>query len=229
MKVGLVGIGKLGSALIKQWGSKEIRLGIYHPDSQKTMAITKEFPHCNALALAELSALDVLILALPADRIIPFIQELKLQGISLQKPVVINMATSLQTAELSRMFPELQWMGMKLMGSSVRLKEAGNGLFITETGAPTKQQQEAIDLYEVIGHVIHDLESTIEHVNQVATYYAIKAGKEIEKAIRSEKFRPEYEKAALASVAAEVIRSYANGKLGHFAQKIADQVAKDMK
>ncbi|MCE7791546.1 hypothetical protein K8O68_03785 [Salipaludibacillus sp. CUR1] len=219
---GIAGIGKLGTAILTQWEQLQLETGIYHPDSEKAGTVVNQFPSARQLAQEDLAGLDYLILALPADQIIPFITDLKSSGVSLEKPVLINMATKMPTEELKKEFPDLKWAGMKFVGHSESLKIYGDGLFITE--AENDKDESLLNRYTALGRVETTDESLAEKVNKLATYHAVKAARELEKQMSDEGYSDVYREQALRSLMPEVIRAYSKGKLGHFGKKIVEEL-----
>ncbi|RXT04918.1 NAD(P)-binding domain-containing protein [Ammoniphilus sp. CFH 90114] len=220
---GIVGIGKLGKAIVHQLRTTNDRIFFYHPNETKANDFQQEFPNTSFINKKELSSLGFLILTLPAQQMAPFINELESEGISLRNTLLLNLATAMSTQELQEQFPHLQWMGVKFMGHSEDLRLHGDGLFIAEPKDNyTDQEQAVISFFNQIGKVLFDQESSVEKLNKLATYYAIKAAKELETEVRRLGFPKEYEARALSSIAPEVLRSYTMGTMGHFAQKIAE-------
>jgi pyrroline-5-carboxylate reductase len=112
-KVGLVDIGKLGTALMTYWNKNKVEIGAFHPEKTKAEKFVQQFQNGYLLAESELKELDVLILALPAMEVIPFITTLKIQTASHHSPYLINMATALHTNEITEKFPSLNVLGVK--------------------------------------------------------------------------------------------------------------------
>ena len=218
--IGLVGIGKLGKAMLSHWDKNMIALGVYHPAETKAKQFLQSFQNGYLLSESGLSKVDILILALPATEVIPFITKLKRQSIGLYSPVIINMATNLPTSEINNTFPDLQVYGVKYMGHSKDLLEHGNGLFITESVLP----EDIAELFEELGVVMNDSENCLTEVNKLATYFALKTAISIETEFSRRGLSPAYLKRALTSLAPEVIRSYSEGSLGHFAKEIVKEI-----
>lgn len=224
-KWGIVGTGNLGGAILTQLAKENRFIRYYHPDAQKAAAIAKAYPGHTSISHEELASLDFLILALPADRVVPFVRDLIDGGHSLGSVTLINMATVLSTAELKNEFPDVNGLGMKFMGHSADLRERGNGLFVTEPSETLGLQQEkAIRFFEQLGQVLIDREAVVEEVNVLATRVAVKAALDLERAIREGGYRQEYALRALVSIAPEVMRSYVSGTMGHFARQIVEQL-----
>jgi pyrroline-5-carboxylate reductase len=219
LKIGLIGIGKLGTALMTHWDKKLIATGVYHPSKTKAEQFLQQYNNGFLLKESELRNVDVLILALPAMEVMPFITRL-VQSQSQHTPVIINMATNLSTIELTAKFPELKIHGVKYMGHWKDLLEHGNGLFITESALPAN----IAALFQVLGKVKNDSENCLTEVNKLATYYALKTAINIETEFSKRGLSPEYLKRALTSLAPEVIRSYSEGSLGHFAKEIVKEI-----
>lgn len=218
--IGLVGIGKLGTAMMTHWDKKSIQIGVYHPLKSKAEHFVQNYKHGFTLHESELKELDVLILALPAMEVIPFISRLKIHSNLQQSPDIINMATNLPTSEIITKFPSLKVHGVKYMGHGRDLQEHGNGLFITENSLPNSIEE----IFQYLGKVNIDSENCLTEVNKLATYFALKTAINLETEFTKRGLSPEYLERALTSLAPEVIRSYSNGTLGHFAKEIIKEI-----
>ncbi|MET3696702.1 6-phosphogluconate dehydrogenase-like protein [Bacillus oleivorans] len=217
--VGLVGLGKLGTAMMTHWNKNHIKIGIYHPSKAKVQDFVEQFPNSYSLTENELRYLDILLLALPAPNVIPFIS----QTYTKENPPstkIINMATALDTKEIKSKFPSLNVLGVKYMGHARDLMEHGNGLFITEYTLPEQIE----DLFQFLGEIKNDHESCLTEVNKLATYLAVQAAINIESEFAKKGYSPEYVNRALTSIAPEVIRGYCEGSLGHFAKEIVKEI-----
>ncbi|MBY0147423.1 hypothetical protein H0184_16325 [Neobacillus niacini] len=219
-RVGLAGIGKLGKALMVHWNNNNIPIGVYHPSETKTEEFVKNYQNGYSLSQSKFSEIDVFILALPAKEIIPFITTELAEIHSFSSIIIVNMATALNTQEIKDNFPSINVIGIKYMGQWRDLLENGNGLFISEVFLP-KQIEE---LFLPLGKVIMDHEDHLIQVNKLATSYALKTAIAIENELTKKQFSKEYIKRALTSLAPEVIRSYSNGTLGHFAKEIIKEI-----
>ncbi|MCQ6279414.1 hypothetical protein [Bacillus sp. EB600] len=63
------------------YGNKnKIKIGAFHPEKTKAEKFVQQFQNGYLLAEDELIELDVLLLALPAMEVIPFITSLKIQS-----------------------------------------------------------------------------------------------------------------------------------------------------
>ncbi|OCA87188.1 NAD(P)-binding domain-containing protein [Pseudobacillus wudalianchiensis] len=223
MKVGLVGIGKLGRAMMEHWSFKGRAVGIYHPERTKVETFIQHYPSGYILNEKELSTLDMIILALPAQEIVPFLNECMDKGIPLTETRIINMATTLYTKEVKSQFPHLSIWGMKFMGHARDLLERGDGLFITESPLPA----EITEVFHDLGRIKIDSEEKLLQVNKLATYYAVKAALELESHFTEQGLAADYIERALRSLAPEVMRSYSEGKLGHFGKEIVRELKTD--
>jgi pyrroline-5-carboxylate reductase len=219
-RVCLVGIGKLGQALMVHWNNNNIPIGVYHPSETKMEEFVQNYQNSYPISSIEFNDIDVFILALPAKEIIPFITNELAKIHSLSSIIIVNMATALNTQEIKDNFPSLNVVGIKYMGQWRDLLENGNGLFISEVSLP-KQIEE---LFLPLGKVIKDHEDHLIQVNKLATSYALKTAIAIENELTKKQFSQEYIKRALTSLAPEVIRSYSNGTLGHFAMEIIKEI-----
>jgi hypothetical protein len=219
LKVALAGIGKLGSAMMVHWKKLNIKIGVYHPSRTKAEQFIQRFPNCYLLTEQDLREVDILILALPAGKVIPFMEKMLAEGNS-SSVSFINMATALPTKEIKGNFPSYKVYGLKYMGHSRDLLEHGNGLFTTEDHLPDS----VMELCKPLGQIIKDREDRLVEINKLATYYAVRTAVEIENDFTKKGYPPAYIKRALTSLAPEVIRSYSEGNLGHFAQEIVREI-----
>ncbi|WP_071395779.1 NAD(P)-binding domain-containing protein [Bacillus tuaregi] len=219
-KVGLVGIGRLGSALMKQWDQQQLDIGVYHPTKEKSETFINQFQNGYILEKKDLAEINILILALSGKDISPFLENLRSEGLDLTKVMLVNMATALNSKEIISAFPQLTVFGVKFMGHARDLFEHGEALFISETPLPGPIEE----LFQKLGQIMIDEEDRLVQVNKLATFYAAKAAIEIEAIFAEKGLSAEYVKRALTSIAPEVIRSYSNGSLGHFAKEIVKEI-----
>ncbi|NSL53100.1 NAD(P)-binding domain-containing protein [Calidifontibacillus erzurumensis] len=215
--IALVGIGRLGKALVKQWDNVNQKIGIYHPSNEKVNLFITNFSNGIPVSADKLPKMETIILALPAEKVKEF---LKLHHYT--NSTYVNMATSVQTTVLQKEFPNLQIVSMKFVGHAQDLYLNGNGYFITEQGVPDN----IISLFSKIGEVRKGNPDVVYEINKLATYYGIKAAVELEKELKSKNFDPVVIERALISIAPEVMKAYLKGDLGHFARSVAEQMQK---
>lgn len=222
----LVGIGKLGQALLTLFQASNYPIGLYHPDIEKSERCAAAYPLHTSVSKEYLLSSDIVILALPATQIQPFIDELYPLLSPVSSPLFLNMATTISTNALREAYPELAWQGVKFMGQADDLRENGNGLFIADRtpAADSERKNAVIRAFSRIGHVVQDEEQIVESINRLATYYAIKGAKELEKVMQEQDFPELYRRQVLLSLVPGVIRSYTEGTLGHFGQAVADEL-----
>lgn len=223
-KWGMIGIGKLGTALLTRFELNEMETGIYHPEKDKAENKAASFSFVHALQKEELATLDVLLLMLPAEQIESFIDGCIEEEIPLQQVTLINMATKLPTVRLREKYPKLQWRGVKLAGHAESLKQTGAGLFVTED---LNSLEDSIqERFSAIGKIVEDDETIVEQANKLTTYHAISAARELELKMKEENFSHVYIAQAVEAVMPEVIRSYGRGELGQFAREIVEKMEK---
>lgn len=222
-KVGLVGLGKLGTAMLTHWHQQRISIGLYHPNRTKAEQCVQHYQTSYLLKEEDLSELDVLILALPAMEVIPFISRLNIQSKTQHLPYIINMATNLSTFDIRNMYSTLNVHGIKYMGHARDLLKHGNGLFISETVLPPIVEE----YFNFLGKIVVDSEDCLTQVNKIATFYALKTAIDLENEFAKKGLPTEYLQRALTSLAPEVIRSYGEGSLGHFAKEIVKEIKEE--
>ena len=221
-KVGLVGIGNWVTAMMTHWNKNEIEIGVFHPEKTKAEKFFQQFQNGYLLAEDDFKKMDVLLLSTTCNGGYSIYHKFKDPKHFSSFPLFNQYGNSPSyKRNYGNGFPSLNVLGVKYMGHWKDLLEHGNGIFITETSLP-KQIEE---LFLFLGNVKIDSEDCLTQVNKLATYFAAKSAHiEIESEFAKRGFSPEYVKRALTSIAPEVIRSYNEGSLGHFAKKIVKQI-----
>jgi hypothetical protein len=219
IKITLVGIGRLGKALVNQWDLLNEEIGIYHPSDEKVKSFISDYSNGVPVSIKELPNMQTIILALPAAKIPEFLKENHYSHIT-----YVNMATAIRTADLQNEFPDLQIVSMKFVGHSHDLYINGNGYFITEEQTP----DDILNIFTRIGVVRKGEPELVNEINKLATYYGIKAAVELENDLKEKNFDQAFIDRALSAITPEVIKSYQKGDLGHFAQSVAKEVKESM-
>ncbi|MGG6448353.1 NAD(P)-binding domain-containing protein [Pseudobacillus badius] len=220
IKIGLAGMGMLGTAMMHHWCEKNREIGVYHPEMPKARQFVGNYPNGYTMNKKEMSGLDILVLALPAKEVLPFLRDVIAENGVFSGTAIINMATALHTIEIKKEFPQLSVWGVKFMGHAADLFKRGEGLFITESLLPDQVKHLFFDL----GEMKRDSEETVMKVNKLATYYAVKTAVEIETEFAKQGLDPQYAERALRALSPEVMRSYSEGSLGHFGKEVVKEL-----
>ncbi|WP_102346235.1 NAD(P)-binding domain-containing protein [Bacillus sp. Marseille-P3661] len=215
----MVGIGRLGRALMSQWDKIDEEIGIFHPSDDKVKSFTAHFNKAVPICGKKLTDMKTIILALPAAQVSKFIQQSHYSHVT-----YVNMATALNTAQLQKEFPDIQIVSMKFVGHAQDLYVNGDGYFITESYVP----EHVKSLFSTIGLVKKGDPEIVNQINKWATYYGIKAAVELETHLKGKHFDDKLINRALSSITPEVIKSYQKGDLGHFAQTVAKEVKESL-
>lgn len=216
----LVGIGRLGKALMKQWDNIKEEMGIFHPSDEKVRSFISDYSNGVPVSIDELPKMKTIIMALPATKIADFLKQNHHSQVT-----YVNMATALKTSDLQNEFPQLKIVSMKFVGHSEDLYKNGNGYFITEQETP----DDIVKLFTGIGIVRRGEPEIVNEVNKLATYYGIKAAVELENELRDKNYDRSLIDRALSAITPEVIKSYQKGDLGHFARSVANEVKESIK
>ncbi|EKN64591.1 hypothetical protein BAZO_13309 [Schinkia azotoformans LMG 9581] len=219
-RITLVGIGRLGSSLMKQWDQTNEEIGVFHPSEEKVKGFISNYKNGTPVSIKGLPNTNTIIMALPATRIADFLKQNHHSQVTF-----VNMATALKTSDLQKEFPELQIVSMKFVGHSVDLFKNGEGYFITEQQSP----DDIVDLFTRIGEVRKGDPEIVNEINKLATYYGIKAAVELENELKLKNYDQSLINRALSAITPEVIKSYQRKDLGHFAQSVADEVKESFK
>jgi len=167
-----------------------------------------------------LKGAGAVILALP-----PAVTVSALEAISSYihpETVVINIATTVFKDDLR---PALEGRG-HLVGAKIvgHYREMGGRPAILVDAETEKGGEVAGELFSGLGQVERGDERLVGIINTVATREAFRAAATIEKILRKEGVGPALIKSALGVVAAGSIKSYAEGDIGPFAQKLLEEI-----
>lgn len=219
MKSGLVGIGKLGKALIKRFEENELPLLVYHPDSQKATEAVGDKEHCKAAALDELVEADYILLALPAGKAGDVADKLLQQPVNVDKlPALINLSTKDHTNDYRQQFPECDWVGVKLCGHAKALESEGNGLFVSEDW---EAYADLAENFRKIGEIATGTEESVQRLNSQVTEAAVTVVAKLENELKQDGYDDVWIRHALRYTFPQVVIAYQNDELGTFAKEIA--------
>ncbi|ADH98497.1 NAD(P)-binding domain-containing protein [Salisediminibacterium selenitireducens] len=214
-KWGLVGIGRLGSALLKKCDAEGLPLKVYHPDSAKAKEAVDGTLH-QAASLFELTGCEYVLLALPASAMETFLDELS--GVEGHvSPVLINLSTKDRTDRLKKAWPAFAFTGVKLAGHAKAFEEAGGALFVS--GA-WDMDETLRAFFERLGTTRTGTEEEIEAFNRLVTKTAVTAAVRLERELEKEGYDADYRRLALRHMVPEIVKAYEADELGGFAEAV---------
>jgi len=220
---GIAGIGLLGSALTQQLELAGVNVLAYHPKSERRSAFVADFDRVEAVDFSELLNQEIVLLAIPAEAIRPFLKDAQKEiTAGSMKPRFVNLSTLVSTKELNKEFSDLQIVGVKMVGHSKYLYEHGDGVFVTETPLNTKEFQPIRSLFEKIGTLYEDKEEVVREVNGQAVRKIVEACVQFQK--ETENYREEYREKAMDSIFPHSMKMYREGDLDGFMRKIIEEM-----
>ncbi|SDJ13391.1 NAD(P)-binding domain-containing protein [Natribacillus halophilus] len=221
---GLVGVGQLGAALARQLEGESVHIRAYHPNSQKATEFARRFYKVRAVELAELFGQSTILLALPADGIIPFLKNAQKTIQNDVQPTFVNLSTLVDTKELQKEFPDLQIYGVKIIGHANDLYEHGEGLFVSEPPLDAEGFREVRFLFDKIGTLLEDKEDVVAEVNRLAVRKTLEACISFEKEAGAKNYPETYSKKAMDTIFPHIIEHYKEGTLEGFALQVLNEI-----
>ena len=168
---GLIGLGRLGKVLAQKMTLD--RLYVYDCRESilqaEALKLGLSWLPLNKIVVKA----DLLLLAIPPDEIIPFVQ----QNCKRMKDniVLINLATKINTSEIKQTVvnKKIRIISVKLIGQYVSLLKGLESIFVTDN--PYPELTERINsIFSPLGKVRHDKTESVYEWNAEATRWALK-------------------------------------------------------
>lgn len=203
--------------------AKSHRVSLYDHDGEKGRQAA-ERSGCGFSAPEEaLKGAGAVILALPPAVTVSALAAIS--GYIIPETVVINIATTVFKDDLRPVLEGRRHLvGAKIVG---HYREMGSRPAILVDADTEKGGEVAGVLFSALGQVERGNERLVGLINTVATREAFRAAATIEKLLREQGAGPALIKSALGVVAAGSIKSYAEGDIGPFAQKLVEEMKAD--
>lgn len=171
IKVGIAGIGRLGTVLANKFSPKADLL-LADKASKKAVKLSKVIS-AKAVGLSDVFIRsDVLIIAVPPDQIIPLIR--KYGKLLRPNTIVVNMATSVSTSEMERIInrKDVIIMGLKMVGQAFALSLGMKTVFVSS--AKGKKNISVLRrLFSPFGIIITGDEMKVSEINALATRFGL--------------------------------------------------------
>lgn len=220
---GIAGIGHLGEALTKQLEGVGVNIHAFHPHLQKRTKFASKFENVKAVDFSDLFKQPIVLLALPADEIKPFLRDAQKEVLPTNvSPVFVSLSTLIDTKELKNEFSNFQIYGVKMIGHANFLYEYGDGIFLTETQLDTKGFEEVRFLFEKIGELFEDNEDIVREINGLAVRRIIEACMNFEK--ETNNYPNKYSKKAMDTIFPNTMRLYRDGSFDGHMQSVMDEI-----
>ncbi|MDF2633542.1 MAG: oxidoreductase coenzyme F420-dependent [Pelosinus sp.] len=221
MKIGLVGIGRMGKVLTSLL-AEQVDLYIFDRNLDQMNGVAAEFNVSTIATLEEMADLDIIILAVPDPEVVSCIKVFN----TIEKPLrVINIATNVGQDMLNHIAaPHVKCICAKFVGHADEIA-LGHSPVIIVNQFPPELVAQTVEIFQFVGQVIIGKADLVHAINTVAAQKAIEAAVSIEDALKQKNITdPAIIKSAIRQVAAGIMKAYANGNLGPFAREIVHSV-----
>lgn len=221
MKIGLVGVGRMGRVLAKLLaGHVELCLFDRNIDEMNQLAVALNV--ATVSSLEEIVENETIILAVPDHEVVSCIKVFN----QIKKPIrIINIATNVAQLMLEKMAaPHVRCIGVKLIGHADEMG-LGQKPVIIVNEFPADLVPEMIEIFQYVGQVLVERADVVQVINTVAAQKALEAAVGIEETLKSKNItNPIIIQSAIKQVAAGILKAYADGNMGPFAREIVQSV-----
>jgi pyrroline-5-carboxylate reductase len=221
MKVGLVGIGRMGRVLAELL-VKHAELCIFDRNIDQMNLLAEKLNISTAANLEEMTDWETIILAVPDREVMSCIKDFN----AIEKPLmVINIATNVGQDMLNHMAaPHVKCICAKFVGHADEMA-LGQQPVIIVNQFPEELIAQTVKIFQFVGQVVIGEADMVHTINKVAAEKAIEAAVEIEETLKQKMItEPAIVKSAIRQVAAGIIKAYADGNLGPFAREVVQSV-----
>ncbi|UMZ73898.1 NAD(P)-binding domain-containing protein [Natranaerofaba carboxydovora] len=230
MKIGLIGIGRLGSQIAKYLLLAQKEILAYHQDKEKAENFCREYDYYGKIEptndIKEISNTDVVILTLPSEVTLDVARTLK--KVLKKDQWVINTATEVYLTELKSELSKESIVAAKIIGNAYEI-EKGEKPGIVLDGHNEKLVEKSVNLFSNLGYAIKGDEKDVSKINKIGAIEAIRTVLRIEKRLDENNIELDDEmyNAFLNNVVAGTVKTYSMGNIGPFLEKVITQLKKE--
>lgn len=221
MKIGLVGIGRMGEVLAKRL-AKHRELCLFDRNTEQMNKIAKELTVSTAANLEEIAKMENIILAVPDHEVVSCIKVFN----QMKQPLtVINIATNVSQHLLEGIAaPHVRCICIKFIGHADEMA-LGEKPVIIINEFPADIVPQMIDIFQPVGQVLVGKADLVYTINTIAAEKALEAAVGIEERLKQKNITNQVMvKSAIKQVAAGILKAYADGNMGPFAREIVHSV-----
>jgi 3-hydroxyisobutyrate dehydrogenase-like beta-hydroxyacid dehydrogenase len=225
MKIGLVGLGRMGKVLAEKWAG-QVDLRLLDADRAHLAAVAAATGAVAVAGLADLAAMDAVVLAVPDREVVNCIKEMN----RLQTPfTVINIATNVTSGILAEIAGAgITWISVKFVGHAREIAAGGIPVIIIDD-RPAELIPLAEQLFAPVGQILFGRADDVAEVNTIAGRIALEAAVHLEQVLHDRGYGDSViAKGAIRQVAAGILKAYADDDLGPFAREIVKAVREKM-
>lgn len=217
MVIGLVGMGRMGKALVRQLAGN-FDLVIYDREISQMESVAEQYDIKTAASLEDMAALGTVILAVPDREVISCIKLFNQQP---QPLTVINIATNVNRQVLREIAAKhVKCTSAKIISQADEMM-AGQRPVIIVDDYPPELVSATADIFSKVGDVIIGRADLVAQINRITAEKVLTAAVTIEEALRQQNINDtEIIKSAIGQVAVGTLKAYADSNLGPFAREI---------
>lgn len=222
MKIGLVGIGRMGRVLAELLVKKQAELCIFDRNIDQMNLLAEKLNVSTAVNLEEIMNWEIVILAVPDREVVSCIKKFNV----IEKPLmVINIATNVGQDMLNHMAaPHVKCICAKFVGHADEIA-LGHCPVIIVNQFPKELVEQTVEIFQLVGQVVIGDADLVYTINKIAAEKAIEAAIGIEDMLQQKNItEPAIIKSAIRQVAAGIMKAYADDNLGPFAREIVHSV-----
>ncbi|EAX46412.1 hypothetical protein TcarDRAFT_0159 [Thermosinus carboxydivorans Nor1] len=226
MRIGLVGVGRMGKVLAARL-AKHVELRLFDHNTERLQAVRAELGVATVDAMGELAELGTVILAVPDREVISCLKEFN----TIKKELnAINIATNVAQHVLEETAAKhIRCIGVKFVGHAGEMA-LGQDPVIIINERPPELVPLARQIFEPVGTLLVGKADLVTYINTVAGEKALEAGVMLEEQLRLKGITdPVIIKSAVRQVAAGILKAYADDDLGPFAREIVRAVRARLK
>ena len=221
MKIGLVGVGRMGRVLAEMLAS-HVELCLFDRNIEVMNQLAKELNVATVNRLEDIVNSETVILAVPDHEVVSCVKVFN----QIKSPIrVINIATNVAQPVLEKMAaPHVKCICIKFIGHADEMG-LGEKPVIVVNEFPIDVVPEMVELFEHVGQVLVGRADIVYFINTTAAEKALEAAVEIEESLKKQQITdPILIKSAIRQVAAGIMKAYADGDMGPFARDIIQSV-----
>ncbi len=223
MKVGLVGIGRMGNVLVRLLAG-HVELSLFDRNAENMKRVAAEFAVSTVDTLEEIVAAGIVILAVPDHEVVSCIKVFN----QMKTPVtVVNIATNVGQHMLEKMAAQhVQCICIKFVGHADEMM-LGHKPVIIINQSPAELVAPMTEIFQAVGQVLVGDADIVYKINTIAAEKALEAAVGIEETLKQQHIiDPGIVKSAIRQVAAGILKAYADENMGPFAREIVQSVRK---
>lgn len=226
MKIGLIGVGRMGKALTARLAD-HFDLTIFDRDTSLLTAVAEEYGLQVGTSIEDMSNLGTVIMAVPDREVISCIKTFN----QIQQPLkLINIATNVDRNILREMpAKHVQCISAKIISQADEMMLGQRPVIVIDE-RPPELVPLAQEIFAGVGEVIVGKADLVSMINTIAAERILTAAVNIEESLLQQNIAdPAIIKAAIRQVAVGILKAYADSNLGPFAREIVQVVRSKMR